>query len=136
MMPKFLTTPLIAAAALAATFATSLPASEAQAGVDVSIGLGVGYPPVYAGGGYDGYGYGGYDGGYGHPGYHRPDYGYDDGYLSCRDGSRILYRYGYNAVRVASCRGAVYTYTAWRNGRQFLMRVSADGDVRRLRRIY
>ena len=55
---------------------------------------------------------------------------------SCRDGRRILWRTGYSGIEVRSCRGGFYRYTAWRNGKQFLMAVDARGDVSRLRRIY
>lgn len=127
---------LFAAGALALGLATTAPA--AMADVSVGIGLGV-YPPVSAevgwGGGYDGgygRGYGGYEGGYG---YRRPYPAYE-GWVSCRDGRRILWRSGYQGIEVQSCRRGFYRYTAWRNGKQFLMAVDAQGDVSRLRRIY
>ncbi|MCA3561878.1 MAG: hypothetical protein IOC82_12705 [Aestuariivirga sp.] len=125
-------------------------APAAQAGVSVDIGVGI-HPPVTAGwnGGYGVYGgYGGYlggydpdddgdygvDHGYDGPGYgHRPVY---DGYVTCRDGRRILWRRGYSGIEVQSCRRGVYRYTAWRNGKQYLMAVDAGGGVTRLRRIY
>jgi len=125
---------LLAAGALAAVLGFALPAAPAKADVSVDIGLGV-YPPVagigWGGGYYDG-GYGeGYGGGYSRPRY--PDY---DRYVSCRDGRRILWRSGYSGIEVRSCRGGFYRYTAWRNGKQFLMAVDARGDVSRLRRIH
>ena len=52
------------------------------------------------------------------------------------DGRRILWRSGYSGIEVRSCRGGFYRYTAWRNGKQFLMAVDARGDVSRLRRIH
>lgn len=123
---------LFAAGALALGLAAALPAPAAMADVSVGIGFGV-YPvvPAHAGwGGYDG----GYEGGYG--GSYRPYYPAYDGWVSCRDGRRILWRSGYQAIEVQSCRRGYYRYTAWRNGKQFLMSVDAQGDVTRLRRIY
>lgn len=131
---------LFAAGTLASALAFALPAPAAQADVSVGIGLGV-YPPVvagwngggYEGGGYGGGGYGGggYGGGYG--GWHPPVY---DRYVSCRDGRRILWRAGYSGIEVQSCNRGFYRYTAWRNGRHYLVAVDARGDVSRLRRIY
>ena len=146
---------LFAAGAIALGLAAALPAPAANADVSVGIGFGV-YPavpvvPAEAGwGGYDGGygggyggayggGYGSYGGGYGgyEGGYvpHRP-YPVYDGYVTCRDGRRILSRSGYFDIAVQSCRHGFYRYTAWRNGKQFLMAVDARGDVSRLRRIY
>lgn len=146
---------LVAAGALATAIGLALPAPAAEAGVSVGIGVGVYPPPQTAvgwgdeggygggysggyGGGYGGYnnGYGGYNGGdYG--GYRpRPPYPVYDGWVSCRDGRRILWRSGYSDIEVQSCRGGYYRYTAWRNGKQYLMSVDAQGDVARLRRIY
>ena len=130
---------LFAAGALALGLAAALPAPAAMADVSVGIGFGV-YPaiPAHAGwGGYDdgyGGGYGGYEGSY--VGSYRPSYPAYDGWVSCRDGRRILWRSGYQAIEVQSCRRGFYRYTAWRNGKQFLMGVDAQGDVTRLRRIY
>jgi|GEM_PF-1005109 len=138
---------LFAAGVLALGLAAALPAPVALADVSVGIGFGV-YPaaPAPAGwGGYDdgyeggyGRGYGGYEGGYegGYGGsYHRPTPAYG-GWVSCRDGRRILWRSGYQAIEVQDCRRGFYRYTAWRNGKQYLMAVDAQGDVSRLRRIY
>lgn len=123
---------LFAAGALATLLGLGLPASDAKADVSVGIGLGV-YPPAAGigwGGGY-------YDGGYEYGGgYHRPRYPDYDRYVSCRDGRRILWRSGYSGIEVRSCRGGFYRYTAWRNGKQFLMAVDSRGDVSRLRRIH
>ena len=140
---------LFAAGALALGLAAVLPAPAAQADVSIGIGFGV-YPAAPAAVGWEGYGddqggYGGYQGGYGggyggyqggYGGYpHRPYPAYD-GWVSCRDGRRILWRSGYQAIEVQSCRRGFYRYTAWRNGKQYLMAVDAQGDVSRLRRIY
>lgn len=121
---------LFAAGALAVALGLGLPATPAKADVSVGIGIGV-YPPAagigWGGGYYDGGGYGG--------GYYRPRYPNYDRYVSCRDGRRILWRSGYSDIEVMSCRGGFYRYTAWRNGKQFVMAVDARGDVSRLRRI-
>ncbi|MEI7600069.1 MAG: hypothetical protein WCJ41_12220 [Aestuariivirga sp.] len=141
---------LFAAGAMALGLVAALPAPAANADVSVGIGFGV-YPAVPAdagwNGGYDGGyeggyggaygrgyggGYGGYEGGYAP----RRAYPVYDGYVTCRDGRRILSRSGYSAIEVQSCRHGYYRYTAWRNGKQFLMAVDARGDVNRLRRIY
>ena len=146
---------LFAAGAIALGLAAALPAPAARADVSVGIGFGV-YPAVPApvgwggydggygagyggspGGGYGGAyggGYGGYDGGYAQrrP-YPAPAY---DGYVSCRDGRSLLWRYGYQGIEVQSCRPGFYRYTAWRNGKQYLMAVDGQGDVSKLRRIY
>jgi hypothetical protein len=130
---------LFAAGALALGLAAAFPAPAAQADVSVGIGLGV-YPPAPAGWGGYGYGYGygngygGYEGGYGGS-YHRPP-PVHGGWVSCRDGRRILWRHGYQGIEVESCRAGFYRYTAWRNGKRYVMAVDARGDVSRLRRIY
>lgn len=133
MTATFLKT-LFAAGALAVTLGLALPASDAKADVSVGIGVGV-YPPAAGIGWGGGYYDGGYGGGYG-GGYYRPRYTDYDRYVSCRDGRRILWRAGYSGIEVQSCRGGFYRYTAWRNGKQFLMAVDASGDVNRLRRIH
>lgn len=134
---------LFAAGALALGLAAALPAPAAQADVSVGFGVGIYPPPIDAPvgwGGYDGgyrggYGdYDGYEGGYG-GGYRRPYPAYD-GYVSCRSGRRILWRHGYQGIEVQSCRPGYYRYTAWRNGKQYLMAVDGRGDVNKLRRIY
>lgn len=148
---------LLAAGAIAAAIGF---APAAQAG-NVSVGIGFGvYPPPqtevgWGGyGGYEGgYGGGGYGGGYGNGyggngygnyngyggyngGYNNRPYPAHGGWVSCRDGRRILWRSGYSDVEVQSCRRGYYRYTAWRRGKQYLMAVDAQGDVARLRRIY
>ncbi|WP_421693831.1 hypothetical protein [Aestuariivirga sp.] len=135
---------LLAVAALAASFAITLPAAPAKADVDVEIGIGTGYGGGYGGGGYGGgYGGGGYGGGYGGGGYgggwgggYYPPRPVTGIYVDCNGGRRILSRYGYIGIRMLECRGPVYRYSAWKNGRQYLMRVDARGDVSRIRRIH
>ena len=122
---------LFAAGAMALGLVAALPAPAANADVSVGIGFGV-YPAVPADAGWNGGYDGGYEGGYAP----RRAYPVYDGYVTCRDGRRILSRSGYSAIEVQSCRHGYYRYTAWRNGKQFLMAVDARGDVNRLRRIY
>lgn len=131
---------LFAAAILAVTFASTVPATEARADVDVDVGIGIGVGGPYGGGYYGGGYYGGYHGGYGpydgyDGGYRRPSHYELDAYVSCRDGRRILSRRGYYSVAVQSCGRGFYRYTAWRHGRYYLMAVDARGEVSRLRRI-
>lgn len=148
---------LIAAGALATAIGLAVPAPAARADVSIGIGFGVypappaavgwggGYDGGYDGGGYGG-GYGGYGGGYGSygdgyyggygGGYQRPPYPGYGGWVSCRDGRRILWRSGYQDIEVQSCRRGTYRYTAWRHGRQYLMAVDARGGVARLQRIH
>jgi hypothetical protein len=121
---------LIAAAAVAATFAVALPATEAKADVDVDIAIGIipgyytgGYNSGYFGGyGYDyGYGYGGFGDGYGHR-RHRRD-------ISCGMGRSIVAEAGFFRVRPIDCELPGYRYTAKRNGHKFLVRVNGRGNI-------
>lgn len=135
---------LFAAAALAATLAMSLPAPEAKADVDVEIGIGVGgYVPGYYGTGY-GYGYGyaprpAYRYGHGYRAYE--DYRYDgydsyDAGITCKMGRKIVSRSGFRDVRPLDCDGPGYRYAAWKHGHKYVVRVSADGEITRVRRVY
>ena len=138
---------LIAATAVAATMAVALPASDAKADVDVTIGLGVGgyYPEVDV---TIGLGVGGYYpdyypayrpyayGGYGHyERYNRYDAydRYDHG-ISCGKGRRIVDHSGFNNVRAIDCNGSNYRYSAWKKGHRYVVRVNRDGDITRIRR--
>lgn len=123
---------LIAATAVAATMAVALPASDAKADVDVTIGLGVGgyYPDYYPA--YRPYAYGGY----GHyERYNRYDAydRYDHG-ISCGKGRRIVDHSGFNNVRAIDCNGSNYRYSAWKKGHRYVVRVNRDGDITRIRR--
>lgn len=124
---------LFAAAAIAAAVTVAAPAPEARADIDVDIGIGVGgFYPGYYGSGYV------YDYGYGH--------GYGDGYgygyrphrdvISCNKGRRIVDRSGFNRVRAIDCSLPGYRYTAWKNGRQFVVRVNGRGDIVNVRRVH
>jgi hypothetical protein len=128
---------LIAAATLALGLAVALPAAESRADVDVDIGFGVGV----VGGGY-GYGHrpGWRPGGY--AAYPVRPYLYDyedawaeDDYVTCRQGRKILRRYGFHDIKTENCRQPHYKYTGWRKGREFLIRMNSRGEVNRITRI-
>ena len=132
---------LIAAAAIAATFAVALPAPSAKADVDVDIGIGV--VPGYYGGSY-------YSGGYVAGGYYGNGYGYGDGYggdhgyrdrpyrhrVSCSMGGNIVADAGFHRVRAVDCDLPGYRYTARKNGQRFMVRVNGRGNITDVRRIY
>ncbi len=130
---------LFAAAALAAALGVSLPAPEARADVDVEIGIGVGgYVP-----GYYGYGYGyaprpayGYGHGYGYRAYdaYRSYDGYGDG-ITCKMGRKIVSRSGFRDVQALDCDGPGYRYSAWKHGREYVVRVNDEGEITRVRRV-
>ena len=128
---------LFAAAAMALSLAVAIPPADARADVDVDIGIGFGVVDGYYGHGYRPGWYGGY--GF-HP--HRPyrhvyrDNWYDDGFISCRQGRKILYRYGYNDIEASNCRAPNYKYVAWKKGRQYLIRMNTRGDITRITRVH
>jgi hypothetical protein len=126
---------LIAAAALALGLAAALPATDARADVDVDIGFGVGV----IGGGYGyrpGWGYGGYGGYRPRPQYYGyADDWYEEDYVTCRQGRKILYRFGYYDIETENCRAPNYKYIAWKKGRQFLIRVNTRGEINRISRV-
>ena len=119
------------AAALAATMAVALPASQAQAGVDVQIGIGLGgfYPGHY---GHDYYerGY------YGH-GHYKPTHQvYRPGVISCGTGRGIVDRSGFNKVKAVDCTLPSYQYTAWKKGHKFVVSVNRFGNIYRVNKIF
>ena len=96
----------------------ALPLTPATAGAGTRIGVGVGigepwpvprYEPAPA-----------YD-----PGYDDDDYEDDAGYISCREGRRILRDYGFWEVRPVRCGDEVYRYRAIKRDRLWSVRVSA-----------
>jgi hypothetical protein len=112
---------LIAAAAVAAV-AAGFSATAAQAGklhVDVGIGL---YDPYY-GYGY-GYGFGGYPvyddyyGG-GHHGHHGGSWG-----VSCGAAKDEVRGAHFHKVKTVDCSGKTYTFTGWKHGDKFRIKVS------------
>ena len=126
---------LIAAAALATTFALALPASQAQAGVDVKIGIGLGgFFPGHYGHGHYGHGYYGH-GNYGH-GYYKPGRPvYRPGAISCGTGRNIVDRSGFNKVKAVDCRLPGYKYTAWKKGHKFVVSVNRYGNISNVNRV-
>ena len=117
---------LIAAAPVAASLMAPLPASEAKAGVDVNIGIGVGgyYPGYPAYGGYYGY-----RGGYGYwPHAPRP--------ISCYRGANIVDNAGYYRVNPIDCGAPSYAYTAWKRGNKFVVRLNGYGTITSVRRVF
>ena len=115
---------LIAAAAIAATFAVAAPLqAEAKTNVDINIGFGIGgfYPGYAEPGYYPAYGYG---------------YGYNRGHISCQKGGRIVDRSGFNRVRPVDCSLPGYRYTAWRHGHKFVVTVNRFGNITRVNRIF
>ena len=133
---------LIAALALAAGLATALPAPEARADVDIDVAIGVGgySPPAYGTyDAYDGYGYGhGYRRGHVERYRHYDPYYRDEVilYVTCGEGRRILRREGFREVQASNCRGPNYRYTAWKRGKKFDIRLSASGEITRIRRVH
>lgn len=128
--------PLIAAAALALGLAIALPAADARADVDVDIDFGIGV----IGGGY------GYRPGWDYGGYrpYRPQpYLYDyedayaeDGYVTCRQGRKILRNHGFRDIKAENCRPPHYEYIGRRKGREFLIRMNSRGEINRISRIH
>jgi len=57
--------------------------------------------------------------------------------ISCWEGARIVEDYGYFRVRTRDCKGSTYTYFARRNGKHYIIDVSAKrGRVTNVRRNY
>ena len=105
---------LIAAAAIAAALTASLPASEAKAGVDVNIGIGVG-------GFYPGYGYGGV---YVPGAYYEPYYG-----ISCGQARSIVKGSGFYKITAIDCSAPSYKFVAWQGGNKYKVRVNSAGNI-------
>ena len=112
---------LIAAAAVAASFAVSAPVQQAEAKTHVDFNIGVGgfYPGYYDGGYYGGY----------YP-------AYEPGYISCGKGGRIVHWSGFNNVNAIDCSLPGYRYTAWRNGRKFVVGVNGRGNITSVNRLF
>jgi hypothetical protein len=129
-------------ATLAAALALAMASGAHQASADplMNIGIGVGNTGVqlaqyddpydedvdpYGGGGGGG-GYGGGGGGYGGGGggYGGGGGGYG-GRISCPRGRRIVERSGFYRVVPRDCGGRNYTYSAFRRGRPWIVRVNA-----------
>lgn len=56
--------------------------------------------------------------------------------ISCRTGARIVDR-RFNRVRIVECAGRTYRYEGWRNGKRYIIRVSAySGRIVSVQRIW
>ena len=111
---------LIAAAAVATTMTLALPASQAQAGVDINIGIGLGAFPGYYDPGYPVY----------NPGY--PKY---KSHISCNKGRKIVDNSGFNFVKAIDCKLPGYRYTAWKNGKKYVVSVNRWGSIFKVQKI-
>ncbi len=111
---------LVAAAVLASAAAVALPATQAQAktnfDINIGIGVGSGYAPGYWGG------YPVYE-----PHYYK---------ISCKKGAKIVDWSGFNHVKAVDCSLPGYKYTAWRNGHKFMVRVSGNGNITSVNKIF
>ncbi len=108
---------LIAAAAVATGLAVGLPATQAQAGVNLSIGIGLGGPGYY----------GGYYGGY--PAY--APYA-----ISCHKGRNIVDWSGFNNVKAIDCSLPGYKYTAWKKGHKYVVSVNRHGNIYKVAKVF
>ena len=112
---------VIAATALFAAVVAFQPVQQAEARVNIGIGIGV---PGYYGPGY-------YAPGYYAPGYYGPVYGgpvYRR--ISCRHARRIIRRHGYYRIRARDCSGSRYTFIAKKRGIWYRIRMkSATGRI-------
>ena len=106
----------LAAATVATVIAAALPATQAQAKTDVSISVGIGINGGYFG---PGPGFGGWND--------------NDPGISCVAAKRIVYNRGFNKIQSIDCSGSSYKFTAWRNFRQFVIRVNDEGAITRIR---
>lgn len=87
--------------------------SQALAGSDIDIGIGLG------------------------GGYHQPGVRYArSGRISCRQGARIVRYEGFKRVRAVDCDGSTYSYYGFQRGRMFQINVrSRDGSIRDVARL-
>jgi hypothetical protein len=139
----------LATLAAALALAMAMGVQEATADPLMDTGIGVGNPGIqlaqyddpydedvdpYGGGGGGG-GYGGGGGGYpgggggGYPGggggYGGGGGGYGGGRISCGRGRRIVERSGFYRVVPRDCGGRNYTYSAFRRGRPWIVRMNS-----------
>ena len=103
---------LIAAAAIATTMAVALPATQAQAGVDIKINIGLGGPGFYG------------------AGFYGPNH------ISCMKGRNIVDWSGFHNVNAVDCGLPGYRYTAWKKGHKYVVRVNAYGHITNVNRIF
>lgn len=119
-----ITKSLIAAAAVAASLTALAPVQQAQAKVNLHIDLNGNF-----GGGY------GYGGGYG-GGYYPVIDPYYGGGISCHKGKNIVKWSGFHNVNAFDCSKPVYQYRAWKNGHKFRVRVSMNGNIIGVKKIF
>lgn len=104
---------MVAAGGMALLAALAVQPVDAKADTRIGIGVGGGwYPPAYE------------------PRYpvYDPDDEDDDedyGYVSCREGRRIVRDYGFHRVTPTRCGGSVYRYEAVKRDRVWSVRLSA-----------
>jgi hypothetical protein len=138
----------LATLAAAVVLAMAMGGHKANADPLMDTGIGVGNPGVhlaqydvpdedidpyggggggYGGGGYSGGGggYGGGGGGYGGGGYGGGGGGGYGGRIPCWRGRRIVERSGFYRVVPRDCGGRNYTYSAFRRGRPWIVRLNS-----------
>ena len=110
---------LIAAAAIATTFAVASPVQQAEAKTHIDLNIGVGIGGFY-------------------PGYYEPGYYpvYNPGYISCNKGRKIVDWSGFNNVHPVDCSLPGYKYTAWKNGHKFVVRLNGYGNITGVNKIF
>lgn len=102
---------MIATAAVLASLAL-MPAQNAQAKANVSIGIGLGVGGFYPG-------YGGYYGGYYAP----------HAAVSCGQARSIVKGSGFYKVTAIDCSAPSYRFTAWQGGNKYRVRVNSWGNI-------
>jgi hypothetical protein len=118
---KMITKSLIAAAAVAASLTALAPVQQAQAKVHIDVGVNLG------GGFYPGYGYGG--------GYYPVYEPYDSG-ISCNKGRKIVNWSGFHNANAFDCSAPVYQYMAWKNGHKYKVKVSMNGNIIGVKKVF
>lgn len=99
---------LVAAAALTAAVATTVPA---QAGTDINIGVGLGFGGGFHGGGY------------------YPVYGgYYDG-ISCGKARNIVRNHGFHKVYATNCSGKIMRFKGKKFGDWYRIKVNRWGNI-------
>jgi hypothetical protein len=118
-----ITKSLIAVAAVAASLTALAPVQQAQAKIHVDLNVGL-YP---YGGGY------GYGGGYYPVPVIDPYFG---GGISCHKGKNIVKWSGFHNVNAFDCGAPVYQYMAWKNGHKYRVKVSMNGNLFGVKKIF
>ena len=50
-------------------------------------------------------------------------------------GRKIVSRSGFRDVQALDCDGPGYRYSAWKHGREYVVRVNDEGEITRVRRV-